>query len=156
VRTVSANGISINVHDEGQGTPILFVHGFPLDHQMWREQFPLASDFRVIAPDLRGFGRTTVTEGTVTMETHADDLAALLDELALSEKIVLCGLSMSGYVAWQFQRKYGDRLRGADSLRHASDCGLARGRREPPQAGRDRPGTRHRACRRRDDAQPVR
>ena len=112
MKTVSANGISINVHDEGQGTPILFVHGFPLDHQMWREQFPLASDFRVIAPDLRGFGKTTVTEGTVTMETHADDLAALLDELKISERIVLCGLSMGGYVAWQFQRKYEDRLRG--------------------------------------------
>lgn len=112
VKTVSANGISINVYNEGQGTPILFVHGFPLDHQMWRKQFPLSSDFRVIAPDLRGFGKTTVTEGTVTMETHADDLAALLDELAISEKIILCGLSMGGYVAWQFQRKFGDRLQG--------------------------------------------
>ena len=112
MKTVSANGIQINVHDEGQGKPILFVHGFPLDHQMWREQFPLASDFRVIAPDLRGFGKTTVTEGTVTMETHADDLAALLDDLAISEKIVLCGLSMGGYVAWPFHRKYGNRLRG--------------------------------------------
>lgn len=113
MKTVLANGISTNVYDEGEGTPILFVHGFPLDHRMWREQLDvLAADFRVIAPDLRGFGRTTVTEGVVTMETHADDLAALLDELGIgaSRKIVLCGLSMGGYVAWQFQRKYGARL----------------------------------------------
>lgn len=113
MKRVSANGIEMNVFDEGDGLPILFVHGFPLDHQMWREQLAgLSNDFRLIAPDLRGFGQTTVTEGSVTMETHADDLAALLDALSVDEKIVLCGLSMGSYVAWQFQRKYGDRLRG--------------------------------------------
>ena len=115
MKTVQANGVSINVHDEGTGTPILFVHGFPLDHSMWRGQLnSLVSEFRVIAPDLRGFGATTVTDGVVTMETHADDLAALLDELGIerSQKIVLCGLSMGGYIAWQFHRKYKDRLLG--------------------------------------------
>jgi 3-oxoadipate enol-lactonase len=115
MKTVQANGISISVHDEGTGTPLLFVHGFPLDHSMWHGQLDsLATDYRVIAPDLRGFGQSTVTEGVVTMETYADDLAALLDELGIdsSQKIVLCGLSMGGYIAWQFHRKYKDRLLG--------------------------------------------
>ena len=106
-------GATLFVHDVGQGSPILFVHGFPLDHTMWREQVAeLSRDHRCIVPDLRGFGRSSVTEGKVTMEQFADDLAALLDALAISEPIVLCGLSMGGYIAWQFARWHSPRLKG--------------------------------------------
>lgn len=49
--------------------------------------------------------------GTVTMEQMADDLAGLLSTLQVTEPIVFCGLSMGGYVAWQFWRKYPSRLR---------------------------------------------
>lgn len=112
MKKVTVNGITLAVHDEGNGPPILFVHGFPLSHSMWRPQiFTFAGDHRVIAPDLRGFGESDVTEGTVTMEQHADDLAALLDELNVDEPVVLGGLSMGGYIAWQFQQKYSERLR---------------------------------------------
>jgi pimeloyl-ACP methyl ester carboxylesterase len=65
----------------------------------------------VIAPDLRGFGRTTATPGTATMEKMADDLAALLDELGVREPILFCGLSMGGYIGWQFVRKYESRVK---------------------------------------------
>jgi len=113
MKNVAVNGVTLATHDEGTGSPILFVHGFPLSHSMWQPQiFAFAGDHRVIAPDLRGFGRSDVTEGTVTMEQHADDLADLLDELNVDEPVVLCGLSMGGYVAWQFQQKYRERLRG--------------------------------------------
>lgn len=112
MKKVTVNGITLAVHDEGSGPPILFVHGFPLSHSMWRGQLEaFESDHRVIAPDLRGFGESDVTDGTVTMEQHADDLAALLDELNVGEPVVLCGLSMGGYIAWQFQQKYPERLR---------------------------------------------
>jgi 3-oxoadipate enol-lactonase len=112
MKKVTVNGISLAVHDEGSGPPILFVHGFPLSHSMWRSQLAaFSTDHRVIAPDLRGFGESDVTEGTVTMEQHADDLVALLDELNVDEPVVLCGLSMGGYIAWQFLRKYPERLR---------------------------------------------
>ena len=112
MKKVAANGITLAVHDEGNGPPILFVHGFPLSHSMWRYQLEaFSADHRVIAPDLRGFGDSDVTEGTVTMDQHADDLAALLDELSIIEPVVLCGLSMGGYIAWQFQQKYAERLR---------------------------------------------
>ncbi|MGZ0170646.1 MAG: alpha/beta fold hydrolase [Planctomycetales bacterium] len=108
----TVNGISLATHDAGNGSPILFVHGFPLSHSMWRHQIQAFSlDYRVIAPDLRGFGDSDVTEGTVTMEQHADDLAALLDELNVNEPVVLCGLSMGGYIAWQFLQKFPERLR---------------------------------------------
>jgi len=112
---VRANDVFLHVHDAGSGTPILFVHGFPLSHVMWHEQLSaLSSEFRVIAPDLRGFGDSDVTAGVVPMDTFADDLAAVLDQLQISgtQKIVLCGLSMGGYIAWQFVKKYPDRLQG--------------------------------------------
>lgn len=109
--TVVANGIRLHVHDEGRGTPLLFAHGFPLTHAMWRGQFPLADRYRVIAPDLRGFGASEVVPGTTTMAQMADDCAALLDALGVVEPVVFCGLSMGGYVAWQFAKRHAERLR---------------------------------------------
>jgi 3-oxoadipate enol-lactonase len=111
MKTLTVNNVRLHVYDEGQGDPILFVHGFPLNHSMWDAQLKaLAATHRVIAPDLRGFGSSDVTAGTVTMEQLADDCAALLDALGVREPINFCGLSMGGYVAWQFVRKYGHRL----------------------------------------------
>lgn len=110
---INISGATLFVHDVGQGSPILFVHGFPLDHMMWREQVAeLSRDFRCVVPDLRGFGKSTVTDGTVTMEQFADDLAELLDALAITEPVMLCGLSMGGYIAWQFARRHAVRLKG--------------------------------------------
>ena len=113
LKRIEITEATLSVLDVGEGSPILFVHGFPLDHTMWREQVAeLSRDFRCVVPDLRGFGQSTVTEGTVTMEQFADDLAALLDALAITEPVVLCGLSMGGYIAWQFARRHAARLKG--------------------------------------------
>ncbi len=96
----------------GSGSPLLFVHGFPLNHQMWQAQIEFfKKEFFVIAPDLRGFGRSGVTPGTVSMEQHADDLNSLLNELNIEEPVIFCGLSMGGYIAWEFWKKYPHRLR---------------------------------------------
>lgn len=104
--------------DRGAGQPVLLVHGFPLDHTMWDAQIEsLSKRERVIAPDLRGFGKSPLgpvdpTHG-ITMERYADDLVELLDELKLGagQPVVFVGLSMGGYIAWQFARKYADCLR---------------------------------------------
>lgn len=110
--SIRTDGADLNVFEQGRGAPLLFVHGFPLDHTLWLEQFPaFASTHRVIAPDLRGFGASSVTEGLVSMERFADDLAALLDALQIAEPVVFCGLSMGGYIGWEFARKYASRLR---------------------------------------------
>jgi 3-oxoadipate enol-lactonase len=112
MKTVRVRDLEMAVVDEGSGLPLLLVHGFPLDHSMWRYQIGyFAEHCRVIAPDLRGFGRTTVAADATTMEQMADDLAVLLAELGVREPILFCGLSMGGYVGWQFARKYPDRLR---------------------------------------------
>jgi pimeloyl-ACP methyl ester carboxylesterase len=102
--------------DRGKGIPVLLVHGFPLDHTMWNAQIEaLADSCRVIAPDLRGFGQSSLGDADpkvgISMERYADDLIKLLDSLAIHELIVLAGFSMGGYVAWQFVRKHADRLR---------------------------------------------
>ncbi|RLT02319.1 MAG: alpha/beta fold hydrolase [Planctomycetota bacterium] len=113
LKRIDIPGATLSVNDIGQGSPILFVHGFPLDRTMWREQVAdLSRDFRCVVPDLRGFGQSTVTAGKVTMERFADDLGELLDALQITESVVLCGLSMGGYIAWQFARRHAARLRG--------------------------------------------
>jgi 3-oxoadipate enol-lactonase len=106
------NGVRIAYHDRGQqhDTVLLLIHGFPLDHRMWAPQLAgLSADMRVIAPDLRGFGRSQVTPGPLRMEQHADDLAALLDHLAIGRAVV-AGLSMGGYIAFAFWRRHRARV----------------------------------------------
>lgn len=78
---------------------MLFLHGFPLDHSMWSGQLPLAERFRLILPDLRGFGRSDAGEGIHSIEQLADDVASLLAAIGEQRRVVVCGLSMGGYVA---------------------------------------------------------
>jgi pimeloyl-ACP methyl ester carboxylesterase len=108
---VKVHEIDLHYVERGRGTPLLLVHGFPLDHTMWQGQIDGLSDkFRLIAPDLRGFGQSGVTPGLATMQLMADDLATLLARLEISQPVVLCGLSMGGYVAWQFALRHRERL----------------------------------------------
>jgi 3-oxoadipate enol-lactonase len=112
LKRVRAGDIELSLADHGTGSTIVFLHGFPLDHTMWASQISeLGRRFRVIAPDLRGFGGSQVVAGTATMEQMADDVAAMLESLAIEKPIVLVGLSMGGYVAFQFARKYGFKTR---------------------------------------------
>jgi 3-oxoadipate enol-lactonase len=108
MKHVQVRDAKLAVYTGGEkGYPLLLVHGFPLDHTIWQPQIDYFIDrCRVIAPDLRGFGGSDVTPGTVTMEQMADDLAGLLDALGVHEKVIFCGLSMGGYVGWQFWKKY--------------------------------------------------
>jgi 3-oxoadipate enol-lactonase len=115
MKTITVRGIELAYVDRGQGTPLLLVHGFPLDHSMWNAQIDALADregCRVIVPDLRGFGQSEAGGDVVTMEDMADDMAALLDGLGIDEPVVFCGLSMGGYVAFQFALKYAGRLAG--------------------------------------------
>ena len=111
MKRIVVQGVSLAVCDAGCGKPIILLHGFPLDHSMWNDQIEALSDtYRVIAPDLRGHGSSEVTEGTVTMRQMADDVAGLLEPLDITEPVTLCGLSMGGYVAFEFNRQYRGRL----------------------------------------------
>ncbi|QDT30438.1 alpha/beta fold hydrolase [Gimesia panareensis] len=108
----SVNGIRMRVCVAGEGPPVLLVHGFPLSHRMWQAQIDhLQQQYTVIAPDLRGFGGSGVTVGTVSMEQHARDLSELLDHLEIKEPVILGGLSMGGYIAWEFWKHFPEKLK---------------------------------------------
>lgn len=95
----------------GQGTPLMLVHGFPLNHTIWNETAALLEDgAQVILPDLPGHGQSPVVE-PVSMDSMADGLAAILDALGI-EKVVLAGQSMGGYVCLAFARRHPQRLAG--------------------------------------------
>jgi 3-oxoadipate enol-lactonase len=98
--------------DRGEGPVVVLLHGFPLDGSMWAAQVEgLSQHCRVIVPDLRGFGQGPPAEEVTTMEQMANDVADVLDTLAVDEPVTLAGLSMGGYVAFAFWRRYAARLR---------------------------------------------
>lgn len=102
--------IEIGYDDMGQGTPVVFIHGFPHNRTLWAPQgHGLVDRARCIALDLRGFGETTVA-GPYSMDQYADDVAALLDVLRI-ERAVVVGLSMGGYVAFSLWRRHRSRVR---------------------------------------------
>jgi pimeloyl-ACP methyl ester carboxylesterase len=97
--------------DVGQGLPVVLLHAFPLSRQMWRPQVEaLKSACRLIVPDLPGFGDSPLPGDSPSVEIMADAVAGLLDERGVRERVVLGGLSMGGYVAFAFARKYPNRL----------------------------------------------
>lgn len=109
--TLAIGDTQFFVRTEGAGSPLLLVHGFPLDHHMWDAVIPaLAENHLVIAPDLRGFGQSDGYVEIAPMEMLADDLVAILNTLEITEPVTFCGLSMGGYIGWQMWRRHPDRL----------------------------------------------
>jgi len=135
-------GVSLFYHDEGQGEPLLLIHGFPLSGELFQPQRAgLSHRFRVITPDLRGMGRSDSLPDAddYAMSTYADDLAALLDALGIGQAIV-GGMSMGGYVAFAMLRRHPDRVRGLIlfDTKAAADTAEARtGRYKMMQQARD-------------------
>ena len=105
--TVRTNGIQTYYEEYGEGPPIVFLHGATSDHRLWAEQArPLASEYRIIAYDLRGHGRTGGSErASYTRELYADDLDAFITALDLDQPAI-CGLSMGGMVAQAYAAKF--------------------------------------------------
>lgn len=90
---------------------VVLLHGFPFTSELWQPQVrDLSRRYRVIAPDLRGFGHTGLS-GPYSINRLADDVAELLAALGF-ERVVLGGLSMGGYVAFAFARRHAGRLLG--------------------------------------------
>jgi pimeloyl-ACP methyl ester carboxylesterase len=103
MRRVRGDGVELAVLDEGEGTPVLLLHGFPDTSRLWRHQIPAltAAGMRTIAPDLRGRGAsdmpTTVAEYAIPRS--AADMVALLDALEL-ERVHVVGHDFGAVVAW--------------------------------------------------------
>jgi pimeloyl-ACP methyl ester carboxylesterase len=97
--------------DHGNGIPLLLIHGFPLNRQIWHPQIEaLSNTAHVIAPDLRGHGETPPTEEVSSMDLLADDCLGVLDALGVKQAAVICGLSMGGYITLAFYRRHRERV----------------------------------------------
>jgi 3-oxoadipate enol-lactonase len=87
--------------DAGRGECVVLIHGHPFDRTLWDPQVAALRDgFRVVAPDLRGFGESPVTPGSVMMREYAADVEDLLDDLGINRAAVI-GLSMGGLVTME-------------------------------------------------------
>lgn len=101
------------VEQAGSGRPLLLIHGFPFNHEIWRPQIDaLANHVRVIAPDLRGHGKSPPSGGPYSMDMLADDCAGLLEGLKVDQPVIVCGLSMGGYISFAFYRRHPELVAG--------------------------------------------
>jgi 3-oxoadipate enol-lactonase len=128
VQRLMVHGVNLAVEVLGEGPAILFVHGYPLDRTMWREQVEALDGFRRIVPDLRGMGQSDAPDLGYGMGIYAADLAALLDALGIDE-VILCGHSMGGYIAFEFLRQWRSRVRGLILVDTRAEADTAEGRR---------------------------
>jgi 3-oxoadipate enol-lactonase len=109
---MNATPVPLSYEEHGHGTPLMLVHGFPLNRSIWHPLIPLLEDkARLILPDLRGHGQSPVVDGPYSMRELADDLRDLLDRLSI-EQAILVGHSMGGYACLNFAHFYPHRLLG--------------------------------------------
>lgn len=125
--------------------PVLFIHGFPFDHTMWRHQLAALARWRCLAPDLRGAGTSGGDDpaDAYSMATYAADLIRQLDDQRI-ETVVVCGLSMGGYIAFELLRQVPTRIRAVMlcNTKAAADTPEAKRGREGMAAKADTEGAR--------------
>ncbi len=108
---VQINDIQMAYTDAGAGRPVVLIHGYPFNRTLWNEQVAaLSGSYRVIVPDLRGFGESGSSDGSSTMNRMAQDVAALLDHLEIP-RVTIGALSMGGYVTFAFYKQFASRVR---------------------------------------------
>ena len=105
----AGNAIKIFYEDLGTGKPVIFIHGWPLNHEMWEYQLAELpkNNLRCIAYDRRGFGKSDRPWDNYDYDTLADDLKSLIEELDLND-VTLVGFSMGGGEIARYIGKYGN------------------------------------------------
>ncbi len=117
----------------GTGLPLLFLHGYPLSRKIWQPQLESLSDIAtLLTVDLRGHGESYPFDPPYSMDMLAEDCLRLLDHENIAPPIVVCGLSMGGYVAFALYRKYPHLFKGLvlTSTRAAADSPEAKANRQ--------------------------
>jgi pimeloyl-ACP methyl ester carboxylesterase len=110
IQTHDAGPLGVHVYEAGQGPPVLLLHGWPQTAWCWRYVFPrLADDYRLIAPDLRGFGWSDAPEGGYNGIAFGLDGLALLDSLGI-ERAHVIGHDWGGYAAFAMALGAPDRV----------------------------------------------
>ena len=109
---IDVNGARIFYQVAGKGTPLLLIHGFPLSGELYDGQLAgLSSQFEVITPDLRGFGKSTIPNANGSDETYAQDIIALMDHLGI-QRAIIGGHSMGGQITLELYREVPQRFLG--------------------------------------------
>lgn len=122
---LNVNGLTFNVLDEGEGEPVLLIHGFPDDHTVWRKQVPalVAAGYRVIAPDTRGCGESgmAASQRDYAMPLLIADLIGILDALGVA-RVRLAGHDWGAVIGWAFAARHPERVSryAALSVGHAA------------------------------------
>jgi pimeloyl-ACP methyl ester carboxylesterase len=118
-RDLTVNGIRLHTLDEGEGPAVVLCHGFPELAFSWRHQIPalIAAGYRVIAPDMRGFGRSSTPSEIEAYDvlTLCGDLCGLLDELD-EQDAVFVGHDWGGSLVWQLAWIHPERVRAVAGL----------------------------------------
>ena len=113
-RKIPVNGFAMNVLVAGEGPPVLLVHGFPDDHEVWRHQIPvlLEAGYRVIAPDTRGCGDSEISphEADYHIDNLVLDLVGLLDALGIEEKVRLVAHDWGAILSWHLAIRHPGRI----------------------------------------------
>jgi len=104
------NGLSVFLEGNSKNKSIIFLHGFPYDHTMWKAQIDeLNEKYFCVTYDIRGLGESPIGDGQFTMESFVDDLESIMKELKLDNP-VLCGLSMGGYISFRALEKFEEKF----------------------------------------------
>jgi 3-oxoadipate enol-lactonase len=108
------NGKSIAYDDDGSGPTVVLIHGYGMCREMWRHQQDCLTSqgYRVISPDLCGFGQSEAGHGPFTIASCSDNLIGLLNYLGIG-RAVICGFSMGGYVLLDMLHRHTGRIFGA-------------------------------------------
>lgn len=107
---IRGNDADIFYTVQGDGAPVVLLHPFPANHRFWLPVLELLSSrYRFIVPDLRGLGASTIGGGPATMEKHAEDIRRVCDDAGIG-KPVLIGVSIGGYILFEFWRRSRERV----------------------------------------------
>lgn len=110
MQRIKSGDAEIAYHILGEGPPVVLLHPFPANHEFWLPVAnALSARYRLILPDLRGHGDSGVGEGPATMEKHAADIFRVMDDAKVS-RAPLVGVSIGGYVLFEFWREHRDRV----------------------------------------------
>src|SRR5918995_5442608 len=106
----ATSGVTTSYRDLGEGEPLVLLHAFPLNGRMFESQMrAFSGSHRVVAPDYPGFGRSPRTPAQPDVHYYAEGVRGLLDRLHL-ERVILGGVSMGGYVAFECMRLFPERV----------------------------------------------
>ncbi|MHB8215172.1 MAG: alpha/beta fold hydrolase [Candidatus Sulfotelmatobacter sp.] len=110
LRQIKSDDAEIVYRVLGEGSPVVLLHPFPVNHEFWLPVAEtLSTRYRIVLPDMRGHGESGVGDGPATMDKHAADIARVMDDAEIG-RAPLVGVSIGGYALFEFWRRHRGRV----------------------------------------------